>query len=331
LPTISSIARRMKLELINVQNLCSIREIDIESCGGFNVVIGKNNAGKSNILIAIDAFFRLLSKGEPVMLDSSIPKTVKPYKDSADKPSRITLFFQLSLEEIELLVQEIILEAPQVRNSVDGIGAELRLGVTIEIGVLREHSAYIKNIVLCKPDCLVMSGNGIVHTLLSVSEEAANELVFKAKSSQELEAEATGMASFTADNLKRLDDVDWKKIQSNPSFSKDRLMMPYRMGREKLSDSALKKMESLIQSSSSASDFSDAVSSLVDDLRKEAADLRIEPIKNRIESFSGQETSIPQYALNLIRRIGEINVLYLTERREQIGRREAAQRVFEKG
>ena len=48
----------MKVEAINISNFRSVSSCELGDCSGFNVLIGKNNSGKSNILSAIDAFFR---------------------------------------------------------------------------------------------------------------------------------------------------------------------------------------------------------------------------------------------------------------------------------
>jgi putative ATP-dependent endonuclease of the OLD family len=47
------------------------------------------------------------------------------------------------------------------------------------------------------------------------------------------------------------------------------------------------------------------------------------PLKHTVETFSGQEASVPQYVINLIQTIGQIPVLYLTEHRKPVGRDEA--------
>ena len=47
----------MKIKSIYIKNYKSIKEARIENLGDFNVFIGKNNRGKSNILKALDLFF----------------------------------------------------------------------------------------------------------------------------------------------------------------------------------------------------------------------------------------------------------------------------------
>lgn len=50
----------MKLKNVRVMGFRSIDEVAIEEIGDLNVLIGKNNSGKSNLLISINSFFLLL-------------------------------------------------------------------------------------------------------------------------------------------------------------------------------------------------------------------------------------------------------------------------------
>jgi putative ATP-dependent endonuclease of OLD family len=49
----------MILKSVKVSGLRSIDETALLGCGALNILIGKNNAGKSNILSAISAFLAL--------------------------------------------------------------------------------------------------------------------------------------------------------------------------------------------------------------------------------------------------------------------------------
>lgn len=318
----------MKLEAVNIQSFRSIQEVTLGDCGGFNTIVGKNNAGKSSILLAINAFFKSLNKGEPIVLDPPIGKSIDHHANLLEVSIKITMFFQLSLAERDNLIQDIVSESPQVKNSVGGIEPELRLAMTLTVTTSPETFAYVQRIVLCKPNSSMTLQEEIVHTILEINTEAAKELVDKAKRAQELENEVKQLQIIVSDRFKRLDEDDWKRLKANPSSFAERYIfsLPIRPIRGlRPSSSLLKKLEGLIQSTESRSDFLDAASSLADSMQKETASLRLEPIRHRIDSFSGQETSVPVYAINLIKRIGEMNVLYLTERREPIGKREAAQ------
>jgi predicted ATPase len=315
----------MKLEAVNIQSFRSIQEVTLEDCGGFNVIVGKNNAGKSNILLAINAFFKSLSKGDPIVLNPPVGKPIDHYQNLLEAPIRITILFELSPAEKDSLIQDIISEAPQVENSVDGIDPQLRLALTLELTTSPEPFAYVQRIVLCKPGFSMKSERGVVRTILKINPEAAKELVDKAKHLQDLENEIEQIQFLVSERFGRLDEDDWDRIKTNPSAFTERFF--FFPSRRKLTPSSnlVSKLMKLIRSTESKSDLPDAASSLVDTMQEEVISLRSKPIRNRIDSFSGQETSVPTYALNLIKRIAEMNVLYLTERREQIGRREAAQ------
>ena len=51
----------MKLHSVTVERFRSLQSVTLSNCGRFNVLIGKNNAGKSSILSALNAFARCLS------------------------------------------------------------------------------------------------------------------------------------------------------------------------------------------------------------------------------------------------------------------------------
>jgi energy-coupling factor transporter ATP-binding protein EcfA2 len=315
----------MKLEAVHIQSFRSIQDVTLENCGGFNVIVGKNNAGKSNILLSINAFFKCLNKGEPIILNPPIGKSIDRHANLLEEPIKISLLFQLSLVERDNLVQDIVSESPQVKNAIDGIDPDLRLAVTLEINTSPRAFAYIQKMVLCKSG-FPTSQEKIVRTILEINIEAAKELVDKAKRVQELEDEVEQIQQIASDIFSRMDEDDWKRVKSQ-SFSPRLLfsLLPSRVVRNLSSSSLLSRIQALIESSESTGAFQEAASSMRDSMKKEAASLQLEPIRHRIDSFSGQETSVPVYALNLIKRVGQMHVLYLTERREQIGKREAAQ------
>lgn len=56
----------MKLESVSINKYRSIDSTKLTNCGGFNVLIGKNNSGKSSILSAINTFFTCIHAGNVV-------------------------------------------------------------------------------------------------------------------------------------------------------------------------------------------------------------------------------------------------------------------------
>ena len=117
----------MKLKSIKIKNFRSIEEVTLEDCGNLNVIIGRNNAGKSNILMAIDAFFQCLSKGELIILDPPIGESFDYYHNSVENPIEISLFFDFSPIERKKFIQYIISQIPIFQFLVNKIDPEFGL------------------------------------------------------------------------------------------------------------------------------------------------------------------------------------------------------------
>lgn len=88
----------MRIRSIKVRRFRSIEKTVLTSCGGLDVLIGKNNAGKSNILSTIDLMHTHLSGAtiagswiRPGQLMNSRIATVKrPYRSELSSTSRHT-------------------------------------------------------------------------------------------------------------------------------------------------------------------------------------------------------------------------------------------------
>jgi len=107
----------MKLEAVNIQSFRSIQDVTLEDCGEFNVIIGKNNAGKSNVILAINAFFESLNKGEAIVLNPPINELIDYHNHLLELPIKITMLFHLSPDEMDNLVQDIISESPESKKN----------------------------------------------------------------------------------------------------------------------------------------------------------------------------------------------------------------------
>jgi len=93
----------MRLEAVGVKGFRSIETCKLEDCGSFNVMIGKNNSGKSNILSAIDAFFLGISTGEVVTIEPPLGKEIDFFRKRTEAPIEISLTFMLSLARLSQL------------------------------------------------------------------------------------------------------------------------------------------------------------------------------------------------------------------------------------
>ena len=93
----------MKLESVYISRFRSIKSVELIKCGGFNVLIDKNNSGKSSILSAINSFFKCIQDGNVVGLNPPIGKEIDFFNREIDKSIEITLNFSMSLPDIAFL------------------------------------------------------------------------------------------------------------------------------------------------------------------------------------------------------------------------------------
>lgn len=310
----------MHLETVCVERFRSIEHVTLDDCGEFNVVIGKNNSGKSNLLLAINSFFACLKGGTPVSISPPIGSKVDFHNDERGSPIRLTLAFRLSLAERDALLQDIVSEAPQVKNAVEGLDPELRLQVTVAITPPPGRFSYVQRIELVQK--AGANGAAAPRTILEISPEAAAELADKARRAQVRESEVAYLNQF-GESLPPFDADDWKRVRSESS-TRDRSRRYFlRAFANPPTVEIQQKADDLISASDSPGAFREATLALTASLQEEATELRKEPLQSRLDSFAGQEVLIPGYAIKLIARLTELKVLYLTERREPIGRDEA--------
>src|SRR5262249_51035248 len=102
----------MYLEKIAVENYRSISSITMSRCLDFNVLIGRNNSGKSNILTSIDAFF---SAAKPTIVNrsSSLGAEIDFFEKDLSRSIAIEATLRLSAQERERLLSDISEERPQ--------------------------------------------------------------------------------------------------------------------------------------------------------------------------------------------------------------------------
>lgn len=311
----------MFLESASIKNFRSIEEIHLAHCGGLNILIGKNNAGKSNILSAIHVVFSCVKGGRIVVPRPPIGNELNFFNGNTADPIEITLKFSLAASERDVLLRDIGSEAPHVKNALDGLDPALRLSITLTVAPSPELFSVVSRIALCPAE------NGKSEAMadrliLQIGNEAARELYAKASKGSQMMRD-----------VKTLKEMPERIPMSLRRRGPEREDVPIgyilrNLGSEGISSESASKLEALIRSSPETEDLTPGIRNLVASLEREASDLQREQLKNKIKTFSGEETAVPQYVLSLLERIGGLGVLYLQERRKTIGKEEA-QRLLE--
>jgi putative ATP-dependent endonuclease of OLD family len=309
----------MNLGSISIKRYRSAQNVDLLQVGDFNVFIGKNNSGKSTILRAIRAFFTCLKRGHVVALYVPIGKDVIDYTNRKTNDTiDITATFSMQLAERDALIRDIASEAPQLKNAVDGLDPSLLLEVQLRIAPPPLRFAYTQRLAL------VSQGHGAgapERVLYRMDSTSARELAEKLRDVRRSAAisEDIGRA------LKAMDEDDFHGMRRSPDESVQQARYAYFIRRtlgEPTGDS-VSAVETLLRQSSSFADFQSNAKIAIAKYNEQSSASQSAPVKNAVETFSGQQVFVPQYILSLIKTIGSIQVLYLTEHRKPVGREEA--------
>lgn len=316
----------MKLDAVNIKRFRSIEDIQLKSCGEFNVLIGKNNSGKSNILSAIQAFFSCITEDGIIIPELPFQKTIDFYgRGITSQIAEITLIFLLSLPERDTLIQDIVSSAPQMRNAVEGIEPTLKMSITLSITCPPKSLGFISKIA-------ITNINGMhERIILNTGNDSALELneQFKRKRANQRLVEALNKISPLIDREEwryltseaRVGDV---RVESSRSPRPSVRTLLRRYFPPTLADEIYHEIAPSDGSIPSYDDFMASTRNYAKKLQEEVIPLLDEPLRHKIDTFAGEESSVPTYVTNILKKISNMKVLYLRELRKQIGKDEAA-------
>lgn len=204
----------MRLLKFEIENLRSVKQQELVACGNFNVLIGKNNSGKSNILGAIAEFFVFLSRDILATSSNSPFRSDDDYFErNTSKNIRVRASIGMDEEDLRVMFAEIGSEFPQVQQALPQVGPFDYL--VVEVHFLRKPStlAYLHSVYYQACDPVTGKINSESRMLLEVSGDAAVELA-----TRELEIE-TLSADIRAINSRRQDPDSFKMIKREPSYT----------------------------------------------------------------------------------------------------------------
>ena len=311
----------MRVETVQVRNFRSVAVSELESCDGFNVLIGKNNSGKSNILAAINAFFAAVNDGNVVSLNPLIRRQEDFYNRNIESPAEVTLSFSLDDEERALLVAGIAEDAPQMSNAVNDLRQDFRARVTVKFNLLPSIYASVSRVSLVHQNDNPQAVASSETVVLNMDQEATLELHKKYTQYQENEGRIREIQEY----LSSIDREDWQRMRRDPEEALFRFRRVAGTTRRTLPGSnADQIVEAAIRDSGSHEEFRGILEAEIDTLTVYT------PISDKhkldrgsVETFAGREAVIPNHVLNFLRRLSETRVLNVTDDRRPIGREEA--------
>lgn len=305
----------MYLRQLQVQRLRSIEDTTLLNCADFNVLIGKNNAGKSTVLTAIEVFFQCLKSENLISLAPSVGREIDFHNRNLSEPITIEATFSLSLGERDLLLGDIVSELPQMKNAIDGIEASLDVVITLDISRTNVMHGLVRSIVLVTSFISGAARPSTGRKLLSVGASAASELLEVA-----LAVRGGGeLADAIALSARRTDSGDWRRIKTEGRGA-SYLSMVYD---HEMSASAVSALDALAREATTLEEFQQAARDRENALRQSISKRVTEPLRASISTFAGESHVVPGYVKALLQRVAAIPILHLADRRKPIGREEA--------
>jgi hypothetical protein len=301
----------MYLEAISVQKYRSISSLALSPCRDFNVLIGRNNSGKSNILASIEAFFRAATS-KIINLSPPLGSEIDFFQKDHSHPILIEATFAISDDERDKLLLDISNEMPQVRNLLDDVSGGARITVSVATAPPPRRYSYVQSVSL-------RSGpNGEVRLLLQVNERASIELYENARAMEYADTSKAALDRFL--QYFDLDDYNTARSQDGGIASFDYF---FRRALSEADPALVAQARKIFNSTDSFDSFVSAIRQLSKSSDSEKLALSSKPISVPIKTFSGEESTVPGYVKNLLDRISATKLLHFKERRVPIGSEEA--------
>jgi predicted ATP-dependent endonuclease of OLD family len=284
-----------------------------------NVLIGRNNAGKSSVLHAIETGLSHLSSGRIAKLWNTRNRPIDEFtRRDAAQPIQIGLSFHLEREINQALKQKILASGAGLEVAVNQLdSADI---VSVICAVILDHGEavlYVQEVGLASIDATNAHLNISSNRIFSVSHSVARTLAGRERSINRLKADI--------DSIDRLDvSMLEYSYRETPPGSRSRILRDIgsRIGG---SASLSTKIDELRSSNDSIDKFYSALAQLKASYEADIEEVEKSRIEEGVAVFSGTVHGVPDYVGWLLKKLSEGVVLSFKEIRDAIGRDEANQ------
>ena len=202
----------MKLKSIYARGYRSLERVDLTSCGGLNVLIGKNNSGKSNILSSIMLVQGHLRHGTiAAPWPTQWPRNEFTHRD-VSRPIEVGVELELTEGLNEGLRAQLAKEAPHLEKSIQQISAHRTVALIIsgQYGPVTPF-LFVRQLAAGSIDADgdSLSTSGI--RLLDVPHDAARELFDLQQRASTLASDLTALRNIENRDFEHLFDR-WRAI-----------------------------------------------------------------------------------------------------------------------
>src|SRR5713101_6492665 len=308
----------MALRAAHIKHYRSIQATSVSPCAEFNVLIGKNNAGKSNILSAIELVFLHLQTGR-VSGPLRVSRPQECFTDRDDTTSfQIGIEFDLPTETNEGLRKQLVKEAAHLERAVEQIKQHNTVYFVLEGASERNQSyLFVQYIGIGR---LRSEGNNFVYDgikLLSLTSGVAFELYKNVTSADSLRSDVR-----TIEEIRSGSNVPLRYVFDQVKSTGGRGLLGFPFGRS-LGNELREQIESRAKSSSSLEEFQEGLAQVISETQEKVDAFEKREIDGEISAFAGGTRTQPVYAKWLMEQFGSTPLLHIRERKEPIGRQEA--------
>jgi hypothetical protein len=282
-----------------------------------NVLIGKNNAGKSNCISALELFQRHLRRG---VIAAFLPSRSFPDRFTdrdTREPFRIAVEFELPTELNEELRERLSKEAPHLDRSIEQIKTNNSIVIVIA-GFAEGPEAWL---FVEQISVGALGGDeqelriGEIR-LLSVPALVGRELARAQRQINLLSSDAERLSNLSKEKR-------WLEASMERKGATRTGAYPYTDSYRELGQQATRAVDAAVAQATSTETLAASISALASEYREEIERLRKKETEGSLSAFAGPAKNPPAYALWLIERYGSIRVLHLEEEKQPIGKDEA--------
>lgn len=306
----------MRIRAVSVRRFRSIERAGLAGCGGLNVLIGKNNSGKSNLLSTIDLAHGHLH-GTSIAGPWNSQRPVDEFTNrNCEEPVQIGLEFELPADLNLALRDRLKAEAPHLEKSIELLKTES--SIVFVIAAVRVNGAaflFVQHIAVghLKTDAAEVTTEGI--NLLTVPQNVAQELFVSQQETNGLRADVR-VLDMVLNDPSRL-GVLFENRERGSRFYWEGLY-----GRE-ARESLVRQISQLAPASTSVEELQSRLSAFEGDVKGRIDVLQHRETESPMQAFAGATKAPPLYVTWLMQQYGSLKMLHLKETRDPIGREEA--------
>lgn len=301
---------------VHLRRFRGLARASLPNCAALNVLIGRNNAGKSSILVAIELALDRMQKGRAASLWHAPRPSDEFTERDVSRPFQIGLTFEVTNETLIEFQKLLLEESPGLDVAVGQLAGSTMFAVILEGEALDDSVViYVKEFgvgdINNSSDDLTIFGTRI----LNISQDTAKELGNR-------------------ENIIRSIQKDFKSLEDIPSHIFEIALRQKSEGpnrwRSYLGDSSISRrltarLDEIFGRSASTQEALAEKSLTLSDFSKEIQDIEDTELLSPLTTFAGTSKRVPSYVAWLMRHLASGRVVSFKEVRKSVGREEASQ------